>query len=130
MHWIEGSYGWVVSGPKDKDKLKAVASAAYDQLENRTPAAVAGRGRSAHVAARIVRLAVAPLLHQFLELGVAALGQHDADRRIEIACAVLAGQALAFDAEACGPELVPGGMASSTAPSSVGTRTLPPSTAS
>ena len=38
VHWIEGSYGWVVSGPKDKDKLKAVASAAYDQLENRTPA--------------------------------------------------------------------------------------------
>ena len=38
VHWIEGKYGWVVSGPKDKDKLKAVASAAYDQLENRTPA--------------------------------------------------------------------------------------------
>ena len=99
VHWIEGSYGWVVSGPKDKDKLKAVASAAYDQLENRTPRAVAGRGRSAHVAARIVGLAVAPLLHQFLELGVAALGQHDADRGVEIAGAVLAGQALAFDAE-------------------------------
>ena len=38
VHWIEGSYGWVVSGPKDRDKLKAVASAAYDQLENRIPA--------------------------------------------------------------------------------------------
>jgi len=37
VHWIEGSYGWVVSGPKDKDKLKAVASAAYDQLEKRIP---------------------------------------------------------------------------------------------
>ena len=37
VHWIEGRYGWVVSGPKDKDKLKAVASAAYDQLEKRTP---------------------------------------------------------------------------------------------
>ena len=37
VHWIEGSYGWVVSGPKDKDRLKAVASAAYDQLEKRTP---------------------------------------------------------------------------------------------
>jgi anti-sigma factor RsiW len=37
VHWIEGSYGWVISGPKDKDKLKAVASAAYDQLEKRTP---------------------------------------------------------------------------------------------
>jgi anti-sigma factor RsiW len=38
VRWIEGSYGWVVSGPKDKDKLKAVASAAYDQLEKRIPA--------------------------------------------------------------------------------------------
>jgi anti-sigma factor RsiW len=38
VHWIEGRYGWVISGPKDKDKLKAVASAAYDQLERRTPA--------------------------------------------------------------------------------------------
>ena len=37
VHWVEGSYGWVISGPKDKDKLKAVASAAYDQLEKRTP---------------------------------------------------------------------------------------------
>src|SRR3954468_25013351 len=37
VHWIEGSYGWVISGPKDKDKLKAVASAAYDQLEKRIP---------------------------------------------------------------------------------------------
>jgi anti-sigma factor RsiW len=37
VHWVEGSYGWVVSGPKDRDRLKAVASAAYDQLENRTP---------------------------------------------------------------------------------------------
>ena len=37
VHWIEGSYGWVVSGPKDKDKLKAVASAAYEQLEKRIP---------------------------------------------------------------------------------------------
>ena len=38
VHWIEGSYGWAISGPKDKNRLKAVASAAYDQLENRTPA--------------------------------------------------------------------------------------------
>jgi anti-sigma factor RsiW len=38
VHWIEANYGWVVSGPKDKGKLKAVAIAAYDQLENRTPA--------------------------------------------------------------------------------------------
>jgi anti-sigma factor RsiW len=37
VRWIEGSYGWVVSGPKDKDKLKSVAIAAYDQIESRTP---------------------------------------------------------------------------------------------
>ena len=38
VHWIEGKYGWVVSGPKDRDKLKSVAIAAYDQIESRTPA--------------------------------------------------------------------------------------------
>ena len=37
VHWIEGNYGWVISGPKDKDRLKAVAIAAYDQLEKRIP---------------------------------------------------------------------------------------------
>ena len=37
VHWIEGNYGWVVSGPKDKDRLKAIASAAYEQIENRAP---------------------------------------------------------------------------------------------
>jgi anti-sigma factor RsiW len=38
VRWIEGQYGWVVSGPKDKDRLKAVANAAYEQLEKRIPA--------------------------------------------------------------------------------------------
>jgi anti-sigma factor RsiW len=40
VHWIEGGYGWVVSGPTDKARLKSIASAAYDQIENRanTPA--------------------------------------------------------------------------------------------
>lgn len=38
VRWIEGSYGWAVSGPKNKDKLKSIASATYDQIENRTPA--------------------------------------------------------------------------------------------
>jgi anti-sigma factor RsiW len=37
VRWIEGRYGWVVSGPQDKDRLKAVANSAYDQVENRTP---------------------------------------------------------------------------------------------
>jgi anti-sigma factor RsiW len=38
VHWVEGGFGWVVSGPSDKTRLKAVAGAAYDQIENR-PAA-------------------------------------------------------------------------------------------
>jgi anti-sigma factor RsiW len=38
VRWIESNYGWVISGPKDKDRLKSIASAAYDQVENRTPA--------------------------------------------------------------------------------------------
>ncbi|HWL31834.1 MAG TPA: anti-sigma factor [Xanthobacteraceae bacterium] len=38
VRWVESNYGWVVSGPKDKDRLKAVAAAAYDQVESRTPA--------------------------------------------------------------------------------------------
>jgi anti-sigma factor RsiW len=37
VYWIEGGYGWVVSGPMDKDRLKAVANSAYDQIENRAP---------------------------------------------------------------------------------------------
>jgi anti-sigma factor RsiW len=37
VHWIEGNYAWALSGPKDRDKLKSIASAAYNQLENRTP---------------------------------------------------------------------------------------------
>ena len=38
VHWIEGGYGWVISGPNDKTRLKGIASAAYDQLEQRAPA--------------------------------------------------------------------------------------------
>jgi len=37
VQWIEGGYGWVVSGPMDKSRLKSIASAAYDQIETRTP---------------------------------------------------------------------------------------------
>jgi anti-sigma factor RsiW len=37
VHWIDSRYGWVVSGPKNKERLKAVASAAYEQIERRTP---------------------------------------------------------------------------------------------
>jgi anti-sigma factor RsiW len=35
VHWVENGFGWVVSGPSDKQRLKAVASAVYDQTENR-----------------------------------------------------------------------------------------------
>ena len=35
IHWIEGGYGYVVSGPVDKLRLKAIARAAYEQIENR-----------------------------------------------------------------------------------------------
>ena len=38
VRWVESGYGWVVSGPMDKMRLKGIASAVYDQLENRTPA--------------------------------------------------------------------------------------------
>jgi len=39
VHWVEGGFGWVISGPNDKARLKGIASAAYDQLEQRAPAA-------------------------------------------------------------------------------------------
>ncbi len=37
IHWIEGGYGYVVSGPIDKPRLKAIARASYEQMENRPP---------------------------------------------------------------------------------------------
>lgn len=37
IHWIEGGYGYVVSGPVDKPRLKAIARSAYEQMENRPP---------------------------------------------------------------------------------------------
>jgi anti-sigma factor RsiW len=38
LRWSEGGYGWVVSGPDDKPRLKNIANALYDQLDLRTPA--------------------------------------------------------------------------------------------
>ena len=35
VQWTQDDYGWVVSGPADKGKLKVVAAAAYEQLETR-----------------------------------------------------------------------------------------------
>ena len=37
VHWVEGGYGFVVSGPADKSRLKGIAKATYEQLENRAP---------------------------------------------------------------------------------------------
>jgi anti-sigma factor RsiW len=37
VHWIEGNYAWALSGPKDRDRLKAIAGAAYEQMDNRAP---------------------------------------------------------------------------------------------
>ena len=39
LRWSEGGYGWVVSGPDDKPRLKGIASALYEQLDIRTPPA-------------------------------------------------------------------------------------------
>lgn len=39
LRWSEGGYGWVVSGPDDKPRLKAIANAMYEQLDLRSPVA-------------------------------------------------------------------------------------------
>ena len=82
VQWIEGGYGYVVSGPVDKMRLKQIARSAYEQMENRAPPppteqeptfidrAHVARTVSlfSHILARIVGFAVAPLAHQFLEI--------------------------------------------------------------
>lgn len=35
VQWTENDYGWVVSGSVNKDKLKVIATTAYEQLERR-----------------------------------------------------------------------------------------------
>jgi anti-sigma factor RsiW len=37
FYWIEGEYGYVVTGPADRDRLQKVASATYEQLERPAP---------------------------------------------------------------------------------------------
>jgi anti-sigma factor RsiW len=37
LRWSEAGYGWVVSGPDDKPRLKAIAEQMYEQLDLRTP---------------------------------------------------------------------------------------------
>jgi anti-sigma factor RsiW len=38
LRWSEAGYGWVVSGPNDKPRLKAIAEQMYEQLDLRSPA--------------------------------------------------------------------------------------------
>ena len=38
VQWVEGKYGFAVSGPADKQRLKNIARSAYEQMENRPPA--------------------------------------------------------------------------------------------
>jgi anti-sigma factor RsiW len=35
VRWIEGNYAWALNGPKDRARLKTIANAAYEQMENR-----------------------------------------------------------------------------------------------
>jgi anti-sigma factor RsiW len=37
VHWVDNEYGYVVSGPADRDRLVKIAEAAYLQMENRAP---------------------------------------------------------------------------------------------
>jgi anti-sigma factor RsiW len=46
LRWSEAGYGWVVSGPDDKPRLKGIAMALYEQLDLRTPVPVPPPARS------------------------------------------------------------------------------------
>ncbi len=35
IHWVAENYGWVVSGPADKPRLKGIAMAAIEQSDRR-----------------------------------------------------------------------------------------------
>lgn len=37
VQWVESKYGFAISGPADKPRLKSIARAAYEQMENRPP---------------------------------------------------------------------------------------------
>ncbi len=38
LRWSEGGYGWVISGPDDKPRLKSIAVSLYEQLDPRSGA--------------------------------------------------------------------------------------------
>jgi anti-sigma factor RsiW len=41
-YWVDGDLFYVLSGPAERDKLRAIAQAAYDQIDTRTPAPQGG----------------------------------------------------------------------------------------
>ncbi len=36
-YWVDGNLFYVLSGPAEREKLHAIAQAAYDQIDTRTP---------------------------------------------------------------------------------------------
>jgi anti-sigma factor RsiW len=52
VRWVVGGYGYVVSGPADKARLKELAKSAFEQLENRAPPRSAPRSSSEPVISR------------------------------------------------------------------------------
>ncbi len=47
--WVDGDYGWVVSGPADRERLTKIAEATYEQMETRgtgSDPGAAGQSRS------------------------------------------------------------------------------------
>jgi anti-sigma factor RsiW len=46
FYWTERDFGYVVSGPADRDRLQKIAETAYEQLESRTPGTDRSPGRS------------------------------------------------------------------------------------
>src|SRR5581483_8506298 len=143
-YWVDRNVAYVLSGPAQRDHLREIAQAAYDQIDTRSqprgPSHAADRRRNrsghrnareppgagqaagpapnraimaaavgaastspnavdSHASARIVGLVVLPLLHQFFELGIAVVGQHDAHRGEQVAAAGFGWKALALEAE-------------------------------
>jgi anti-sigma factor RsiW len=38
VQWVEGDYGYVVSGPAERERLLKIAETVYAQMEQRPPA--------------------------------------------------------------------------------------------
>jgi anti-sigma factor RsiW len=52
LRWSEAGYGWVVSGPDDKPRLKGIAMALYEQLDIRTPVPPPARSSDSQLISR------------------------------------------------------------------------------